>query len=115
MLNISGALYIVAIDLHDYVAALQAGVVGRTARLHLFDHSSMNRAGSLQLLAKVRGHVGKAKSPMHFAVRVFPDFAVVFVTASHRFESDWDSRVFAFANDFQLNCRARTLLSNFDL
>src|ERR1700722_1932321 len=71
LLDVGGALDVVAVDLDDYVAALQSGVVGGAAGLHLLDHGAMNVARSLQLLTKIRTEVAETYAPVHFAVISF--------------------------------------------
>ncbi len=108
-------LHRLAIDFQDHIARLQAGVVGRAARLYLLDHRAVKTVRRLQLLAHIRSDVGQPDSPARFALADVRGFIARLVALAHSFESDRSSDVLAVAHHLQMNGCAGILLSDYHL
>jgi len=114
-LHIGCVLHGVTIYFDDHVTALQAGVVGGAAGLHLLDDCAVDITRRLQLVTQFGSDVGEADAPARFAVTIAGDFFAFFVTAAHFLQRHRDAGGLAIAQDFQLDARTGLLLSDFDL
>jgi len=63
----------VTIYFDDHVTALQAGVVGGAAGLHLLDDCAVDITRRLQLVTQFGSDVGEADAPARFAVTIAGD------------------------------------------
>src|SRR3984957_11586533 len=114
-LHVGRALHGMTIHLHDHVSALQAGVVGGAAGLHLLDNRAVEIRRRLQLLTQLRSHVGKSDAPAWLAIAVAGNFGAVFVAAAHQFQRYRNVHVLAVTQNIELDARSGLLLPDFDL
>ena len=113
--HVGRALHVFAIDLHDHISALQAGVVSRTAGLDLIDNRAVNFGRHLNLPTHIAVQVGQPDSPARLAVARVADFVVGLVASAHGFERDRHGHTLAVTQNAQLDGGAGLLLADFDL
>src|SRR3984957_18301822 len=110
LLNIGRGFDFVTVHFEDHITALQSGVVGRAARLHLLNQCSVNLAGRLNLLSQVGSEIAQPDAPAHLSLTVLRVLFARSRAVAHCLERYRKAQAFSVPQNIKRDFRARTFL-----
>src|ERR1700687_1649774 len=110
-LHVACTLDFVAIHFKDDVSLLQSSIISGTSRLHLLDHSSVDLASGLKLIAHFGREVAEANAPVHLALALGRIITALGRMASERLQRDRNAHALPFTQNVEHDLCAGLFLS----